>query len=185
MSGSDSSSRIELRDVKEGDLQAIQAIYAHHVLTGTASFEIVPPTTEELAARVDAVRAAGLPWLVAHLGSELAGYAYASPFRARPAYRFTLESSVYVAPGAQRRGIGARLMRAVIERCEKGPWRQMIAGIGDSANAASIGLHASLGFTLAGTYKNVGFKHGRWLDVVQMQRGLGPGSSSPPDDARG
>jgi L-amino acid N-acyltransferase YncA len=165
-----------VRDSSEDDMAAVQAIYAHHVLHGAASFEEEPPALDEMLRRRADVLARGLPYLVAEVDGRVAGYSYASPYRARPAYRFSIENSVYVAPGRVRAGIGRALLAALIARCELGPWRQMIAVIGDSANAASIGLHAELGFRNVGTLHDVGFKFGRWVDSVLMQRALTPRS---------
>lgn len=161
-----------VRDARDEDIPAIRAIYAHHVLHGTASFEEEAPSVEEIGRRRADVLSRGLPYLVAEVDSRVVGYSYASPYRARPAYRFSIENSVYVEHGRGRGGVGRVLLAALIERCEQGPWRQMIAVIGDSANAASIGLHASLGFRNVGTFTDVGFKFGRWLDSVLMQRAL-------------
>ena len=169
-----------IRDARDGDLPAIQEIYAHHVMHGLASFEESAPTAEELRKRREAVLALKLPYLVAEIDGRIAGYAYASPYRARSAYRHSLEDSVYVRDGEGGRGVGAALLAAIIERCEKGAWRQMIAVIGDSQNLASIGLHRKLGFRVVGTLEAVGFKFGRWVDSVLMQRPLGPGSRTPP-----
>jgi L-amino acid N-acyltransferase YncA len=165
-----------VRDARDEDIGAIQAIYAHHVLHGTASFEEEAPSVDEIARRRADVLARGMPYLVAEVDSSVVGYSYASPYRARPAYRFSIENSVYVQHGRVRGGVGRALLAALIERCEQGPWRQMIAVIGDSANAASIGLHANLGFRNVGTFTDVGFKFGRWLDSVLMQRALNPKS---------
>jgi phosphinothricin acetyltransferase len=165
-----------VRDARDEDIGAIQVIYAHHVLHGTASFEEEAPPVEEIARRRADVLARGMPYLVAELDGRVIGYSYASPYRARPAYRFSIENSVYVEHGRARSGAGRALLGVLIERCEQGPWRQMIAVIGDSANAASIGLHASLGFRNVGTFTDVGFKFGRWLDSVLMQRALVPRS---------
>jgi L-amino acid N-acyltransferase YncA len=165
-----------VRDARDEDIAAIQAIYAHHVLHGTASFEEEAPSLEEITRRRADVLARGMPYLVAELRGRVVGYSYVSPYRARPAYRFSIENSVYVEHGLVRGGVGRALLAALIERCEQGPWRQMIAVIGDSANAASIGLHASLGFRDVGTFTDVGFKFGRWLDSVLMQRALNPKS---------
>jgi L-amino acid N-acyltransferase YncA len=165
-----------VRDAHDEDIAAIQAIYAHHVLHGTASFEEEAPSLEEITRRRADVLARGMPYLVAELRGRVVGYSYVSPYRARPAYRFSIENSVYVEHGLVRGGVGRALLAALIERCEQGPWRQMIAVIGDSANAASIGLHASLGFHNVGTFTDVGFKFGRWLDSVLMQRALNPKS---------
>ena len=164
-----------VRDAAEADLPAIQAIYARQVLRGTASFEERPPSTEELRARRRAVLELGLPYLAAELEGRVVGYSYATGYRPRPAYRHTVEDSVYVAEGLRGRGVGRALLAALIARCEPGPWRQMVAVIGDSGNRGSIALHARLGFRRVGTLKAVGFKHGRALDTVLMQRALGPG----------
>jgi L-amino acid N-acyltransferase YncA len=158
-----------IRDSILDDLPRIHAIYAHYVLESTASFEESPPTMDELRGRRDNVLHLGLPYLVAEIDGRVAGYAFASSFRARPAYRYTIEDSVYVDQTAVRSGIGRALMTELIARCRRGPWRQMVAVIGDSANAASIGLHQSLGFTPAGTLRGVGYKFERWIDVVLMQ----------------
>ena len=158
----------------------MQEIYAHHVLRGLASFEEVPPDVAELTKRREGVLALGLPYIVAELEGKVVGYAYASLYRARIAYRHTLEDSVYVRDGFAGRGLGQLLLAELIARCEKGPWRQMVAVIGDSANAASIGLHRRLGFREIGTLEAVGFKFGRWVDSVLMQRPLGPGSKTLP-----
>jgi phosphinothricin acetyltransferase len=172
---------ITVRDAGADDAEAIAALYAHYVRTSISTFEEVPPDGAEIAKRIAAVQSAGLPWLVADdLQGALLGYAYAGPYRARSAYRYTLENSVYVSPQTTRLGIGALLMREVIERCARLGFRQMLAVIGDSANAASIALHASLGFTTVGTHRAIGFKHGRWIDVVHMQLALGDGSATSP-----
>jgi phosphinothricin acetyltransferase len=185
-----------VRDATGGDVAAIQAIYAHHVLHGLATFEEVPPSIEDIAGRLAAVRAQGLPYLVAldgdasgHSeagGGAIVGYCYATAYRPRPAYRYTIEDSVYVADGLGGRGIGAALLEALIARCELGPWRQMIAVIGNSGNAGSIALHRRFGFQMVGTLTGAGFKLGGWVDSVVMQRALGPGASTPPGpgDAR-
>jgi L-amino acid N-acyltransferase YncA len=169
-----------VRESCERDLAAIADIYAHHVKSGLASFEEVPPSAAELKARRAAVLDSQLPYLVAELDGEVAGYAYASSYRSRSAYRYTIEDSVYVASGLHGRGIGAALLGALLERCETGPWRQMLAVIGDSGNAASIALHRRYGFERVGTFKAVGFKLGRWVDTVLMQRALGSGARSAP-----
>jgi L-amino acid N-acyltransferase YncA len=169
-----------IRDARDADLPAIQEIYAHHVMHGLASFEESAPPAEELRKRREAVLALKLPYLVAEIDGRIAGYAYASPYRARSAYRHSLEDSVYVRDGEGGKGVGAALLAAIIERCEQGPWRQMIAVIGDSQNLASIGLHRKLGFRVVGTLEAVGFKFGRWVDSVLMQRPLGPGSRTQP-----
>ncbi len=159
-------------------MAAVQAVYAHHVLSGLGTFEEVPPTVEQVAERCAQVLAAGLPYLVAQVGDLVVGYCYVTPFRPRPAYRYTVEDSVYVAAGYGGMGIGTALLGALIERCEAGPWRQMIAVIGDSDNEGSRRLHSAFGFTLVGTMPNVGFKFGRWVDVVIMQRALGSHAGS-------
>jgi len=169
-----------IREIEEGDLAAVTAIYGHHVLTGFGSFEQTAPTVEDMTRRVAAVRALGLPWRVAEVGDEVLGYAYASAFRPRPGYRFTVEDSVYVAPHAAGRGAGRALLTSVIDTCEAMGLRQMLAVIGDSGNAASIGLHRSLGFEQTGLARSVGFKHGRWVDIVSMQRALGAGDGTQP-----
>jgi phosphinothricin acetyltransferase len=161
-------------------MAAVQGIYAHHVLRGLATFEEEPPSTEELVGRRAAVRALGLPYLVAEIDGKIVGYSYATHYRARPAYRFSIEDSVYVADGLGGRGIGLALLGELIKRCEAGPWRQMIAIIGDSGNAGSIALHRRLGFQMVGTLTGAGFKLGRWVDTVLMQRALGPGAGAPP-----
>jgi phosphinothricin acetyltransferase len=160
-------------------------IYAGHVRTGTATFETEPPPPEEIARRLADVAQRGLPWLVAEVGGAIVGYAYAGPYRLRPAYRYTVENSVYLDPAWTGRGIGRALMERVIAACERRGCRQMIAVIGDSANAASIGLHRGLGFRDVGTFRDVGWKFGRWLDTVLMQRELGPGAGREPDAGRG
>ena len=174
---------ILIRASSAADIPAITAIYAHWVTHGLASFEVEPPDPTEMARRRDAVLAAGFPYLVAEAPEGLLGYAYASAYRARPAYRFSVENSVYVAPGAGRRGIGLALMEEVIAQCTGAGFRQMVAVIGDSGNAASIALHKRAGFTTAGLLKAAGWKHGRWVDSVLMQRPLGAGAEAPPENA--
>lgn len=164
-------------------MTAVQMIYAHHVLHGLASFEEIPPTLHDLLTRRLAVLAAGLPYLVAEHDGEVIGYSYATGFRPRPGYRHTIEDSIYVAEGAGGKGIGSALLETLISRCEAGPWRQMIAAIGDSGNAASIALHRRFGFRHVGTYGAVGLKLGRWVDVVLMQRSLGVGDQTLPTDS--
>jgi phosphinothricin acetyltransferase len=161
--------RITIRDATEADVPAIAAIYEVHVLHGTASFEEVPPPLEEMQRRFREIRASGRPYLVGEIDGRVAGYAYAGPYRTRTAYRFTLEDSIYLDPPMAGHGLGTALMAALVERCKSGPWRQVVAIIGDSANEPSIALHRKFGFVHAGTLRNVGFKHGRWLDSVVMQ----------------
>ena len=172
-----------IRAAEDADIPAMTRIYGHHVLTGFGSFEETPPTHEAMAGRVAAVRSLDLPWLVAEEASEILGYAYASAFRPRPGYRYTAEDSVYVAPNAAGRGVGRAVLSAVIGRCEAMGLRRMLAVIGDSENAPSIGLHRALGFDLVGIARGVGFKHGRWVDLVWMQRALNEGDQTPPAGA--
>lgn len=171
---------LTIRDAADADLAAVAAIYAHHVLTGIASFEEVPPSPQEIAARRAAVLALGAPYLVAEFEGRVVGFAYAGAYRARPAYRHTIEDSVYVAPDALGRGVGRALLAEVVARCEAAGFRQMIAVIGDSANTGSIALHRQAGFEMIGTLPSVGFKFGRWVDSVLMQRALGDGGSTLP-----
>jgi phosphinothricin acetyltransferase len=172
-----------VRDARDDDMAAIQAIYAHHVRHGTASFEEEPPSVAEMVRRRADVLGRGLPYLACEVDGHVAGYSYATPYRARSAYRFTVENSVYVDHARHRGGVGRALLGALIARCERGEWRQMIAVIGGSAHAASIGLHAALGFRHVGTLQSVGLKFGAWHDTVLMQRALGPGSASVPAGA--
>jgi len=168
-----------IRPSTSADVTAISDIYAHHVMHGTATFEITPPTAEEIARRRDAVIDEGLPFLVAECGGEIAGYAYAGLYRPRPAYRYTVEDSIYLHPGHLRKGLGSQLLAELIRQCELGQRRQMIAVIGDSRNAPSIRLHQNAGFRHTGVFQSVGWKFGRWLDTVLMQRPLGAGDQSP------
>ena len=172
-----------IRLAAASDAAALAAIYAHHVLHGFGTFEEVPPTPEEIEARRRAVTAHGLPYLVAEETGRVLGYAYAAPFRPRAAYRYTVEDSVYVAPDAQGRGVGKAVLARVLDECEALGLRQAIAVIGDSANAASIALHDALGFAHLGVARSVGFKHGRWVDVVWMQKSLNGGDAGAPDAA--
>ncbi len=169
-----------VRDATEDDMAAVARIYADYVREGLATFELTPPEAHELRSRRAAILAAGLPYLVAAAGGEIAGYAYASTYRPRPGYRYAVEDSVYVAQARCGRGIGRALLEALIGRCESGPWRQMIAVIGDSANAGSIALHRRCGFQMVGTFRSVGYKLGRWVDTVLMQRALGAGDGCAP-----
>jgi phosphinothricin acetyltransferase len=173
---------VAVRDAGPDDLAAVAAIYAHHVLTGLGSFEEQPPDLAEITRRFRAVIDAGLPYLVATMDGQVAGYAYAGPFRPRPAYRHTVENSVYVAPGMEGRGIGRALLAALVERCTALGRRQMVAVIGGGyENAGSARIHAELGFKEAALLRAVGWKFGRWLDVLMMQRALGPGGEKPPN----
>jgi L-amino acid N-acyltransferase YncA len=174
------SNAVIVRDAHEADMAIVQGIYQHYVVNGLATFEEVPPSTEEMVSRRAAVVAAGLPYLVAEVDGRIAGYSYATSYRPRPAYRHTIEDSVYVADGLRGRGIGAALLQALISRCEAGPWRQMLAVIGDSENAGSIALHQRQGFQHVGTLRSVGFKLGQWVDTLLMQRALGSGNSTLP-----
>jgi len=171
-----------LRDCDPADIPAIAAIYGHWVTHGVASFELEPPDAEEMGRRRAAILAGGYPYLVAEgEGGRILGYAYASAWRTRPAYRFGCENSVYVAPDAGRGGVGRAILGALIARCEAKGLRLMVAVIGDSANAPSIGLHRAMGFTHAGLLSATGWKHGRWVDTVLMTRPLGPGATTPPE----
>lgn len=173
-----------LRPSTPADAPALAAIYAHHVLHGTGTFELEPPDAAEMARRRDDVTAKGLPWLVAERDGAVLGYAYANHFRPRRAYRFCLEDSVYVAPEAQGRGLGRLLLAELLARSSALGARQMLAVIGDAQNAGSIALHRALGFEPTGVLRASGWKAGRWLDVVLMQRALGLGDTSPPGDER-
>jgi phosphinothricin acetyltransferase len=171
---------ILFRPVQPADLAAIMRIYAQAVRHGTASFEIEPPDEAEITRRHDALVGGGFPYLVAEASDAVCGYAYAGPYRARPAYRWTIEDSIYIAPPMQGRGIGRGLLGRLIADAESRGFRQMVAVIGDSAQAPSIALHQALGFRHVGTFADVGFKFGRWLDSVLMQRPLGSGATSSP-----
>jgi L-amino acid N-acyltransferase YncA len=173
-------SDIEIRAASAADLASITEIYQHAVLFGTATFELTAPDRAEMTRRFESLMVGGFPYLVAAQDGDPVGYAYAGPYRPRPAYRFTVENSVYLAPPVQSRGIGTALLRRLITEAEARGYRQMIAVIGDSANAGSIGVHSKTGFRMIGTHPNVGFKFGRWLDTVMMQRPLGDGGSTIP-----
>jgi L-amino acid N-acyltransferase YncA len=172
---------IELRPAIAADIAAIRSIYAHHVRHGLASFEVDPPTIEEMRRRFETITGDGYPYLVACDGSDVLGYAYASAYRTRPAYRHTVEDSVYVHASAAGRGIGRRLLSALVDECARRGYRQMLAVIGDSANVASIELHRACGFSHCGALRSVGWKFGRWVDSVLMQRQLGESDRSTPD----
>lgn len=169
-----------LRPATEADMAGVQRIYGEHVLYGLASFEESPPTVEDMRTRFRTLKSQSFPYIVAERKNEVLGYAYAGPYRTRSAYRFTIENSVYVDRQASGEGIGRALLSALIAECEKGPWRQMVAIIGNSENSVSIALHKSLGFRMVGTLSEVGFKHDQWVDTVLMQRALTParGASS-------
>lgn len=169
---------LTLRPSRPDDLPAVQAIYAHAVTRGTGTFELEPPDLGEMERRREAVLAAGWPWLVAERGGQVLGYAYAAPFRPRPAYRYCLEDSIYLAEAARGQGIGRLLLAELVARCEALGARQMLAVIGDSSNAGSIGVHRTLDFEHVGLLKAAGWKFGRWLDVVLMQRALGTGDTT-------
>ncbi len=169
-----------IRLAAAADLAAITRIYAFAVEHSTATFEIEAPNEAEMARRYAALAARGYPYLVAERGRSIAGYAYAGIYRARPAYRWSVEDSIYIAPEFQRQGIGSALLMRLIAAAEARGFRQMIAVIGDSAQAPSIAVHARAGFVHIGTLRSVGFKHGRWLDTVLMQRPLGSADTAPP-----
>lgn len=169
-----------VRDATEADAPALAFIYGDSCLHGFGTFEEAAPDPAEMARRFAEVKDLGLPYLVAESEGRVVGLCYAKPFRPRSAYRFTVEDSVYVAPGEGGKGIGRLMLAELIRRCEALGLRQMTAVIGDSLNAGSIGLHASLGFEHSGVFKAVGWKHGRWVDVVFMQRALNDGDASPP-----
>lgn len=169
-----------IRESADSDVPAIQKIYAYYVVQGLSTFEEDVPNVAELHSRREAILAPRLPYLVATWQGEVVGYAYASKYRSRSAYRYAIEDSVYVAHDFHAKGIGTNLLSKLIQRCECGPWRQMIAVIGDSGNSASVRLHARLGFVAVGTLKSVGFKLDRWVDTVLMQRQLAAGDRTKP-----
>ena len=170
----------EIRPATAADLPFITGIYEHAVRYGTATFELIPPDLAEMTRRFGVLMDGGFPYLVAALEGRVVGYAYAGAYRPRPAYRFTVENSVYLEPATHRRGIGLQLLQRLIAASEQRGYRQMIAVIGDSANAGSIGVHTRTGFQMIGTHPDVGFKFGRWLDTVMMQRALGEGAATLP-----
>lgn len=174
---------VTLRGVAPGDLDAIAAIYAQHVRSGTASFETDPPDRAEMGRRCDVLIGQGYPYLVAEGAGGVLGYAYASAYRPRAAYRATVENSIYLHPDVTGRGIGSQLLGALIVACEAQHYRQMIAVIGGQTNTPSIRLHLRHGFRHAGVLHAVGYKHGLWLDTVLMQRSLGAGDTAPPQDS--
>ena len=173
---------VSIRPASQADIPAITRIYDHAVSHGTASFELEAPDEAEMSRRMQTLADGGFPYLAATIDGVLVGYAYAGPYRPRRAYRFSVEDSIYVDPAAQRKGVGRALLSKLIEESERKGFRQMIAVIGDSANAGSIGLHAKCGFQMIGTHANVGLKFGRWLDTVMMQLALGEGGSTVPKD---
>lgn len=179
----DATDRPRVRASRDDDLPGILATYAHHVRHGLASFEEAPPDLAELTRRRQALLDRGLPYLVAEVDGRLCGYAYAGPYRNRPGYRHTLENSVYVAPGFERRGAGALLLAELIRLATGQGYRRMVAVIGDSANLASIRLHERQGFRRVGTLTSVGFKFGRWVDSVILERALGAGNTTLPEEA--
>lgn len=174
-----------IRTATPADLPAITAIYAHHVTHGTGSFELAPPGLAEMRSRFDSIAQAGFAYLVAEADGVVLGYAYVSHFRTRPAYRFTVEDSIYVAPGAVGRGVGRALLERLVADATAAGMRQMLAVIGDSANAGSIALHRACGFNHAGAFRDVGWKAGAWRDIVLMQRELGEGADTAPRDDSG
>jgi len=178
------SDALLVRAAREDDLPAVTEIYAHHVLHGLASFELDPPDTAEMARRYAHAISLGLPYLVAELGGRIFGYAYAAPYRSRPAYRFTVEDSVYIHPDRVGNGIGSALLPALIAACEQAGCRQMVAVIGDSENRPSIRLHEKFGFERVGLLPSVGYKFGRWVDSVLMQHALGGGAGGQPEEKR-
>jgi L-amino acid N-acyltransferase YncA len=175
-------SSLEIRPIVAADLPAVTEIYDHAVRYGTATFELIPPDLAEMTRRFGALIDGGFPYLAAVLDGRVVGYAYAGAYRSRPAYRFTVENSVYLQPAIHRRGVGRQLLQRLIAESEARGYRQMIAVIGDSANAGSIGVHTRCGFQMIGTHPNVGFKFNRWLDTVMMQLALGDGGNTLPKD---
>ncbi|HHA1473262.1 TPA: N-acetyltransferase family protein [Enterobacter kobei] len=174
---------MKIVNAEEKHIPAIRDIYAHHVIHGTASFETKPPDTHEMLARLKKIGSQGLPWVVAVEEEKIIGYCYLTRYRERYAYRHTLEDSIYIHPDAQRQGVGKALLRHVIAWAETHGYRQMIAIVGDSNNQGSLKVHQQVGFTEIGTLKDIGFKHGRWLDTVLLQMKLGEGNSTLPEDS--
>ncbi|HEX6442960.1 MAG TPA: GNAT family N-acetyltransferase [Stellaceae bacterium] len=174
------SGDVIIRPSREEDIAAITTIYGHHVLHGLASFEEIPPEPAEMARRRGDILARGLPYLVAEREGRAVGYCYAGPFRPRVGYRYTLEDSIYIDAAEVGRGIGRMLLEPLLERCEELGYRQMVAVIGGRETVASIRLHAALGFTHVGVFTGIGFKFGRWVDTVLMQKALGPGADTLP-----
>ena len=174
-------SELQIRPAILSDLPAVTAIYREAVLHGTATFELIPPDLAEMTRRFEGLTSGGFPYLVAVEAGRVLGYAYASAYRPRPAYRFTVENSIYLDPSAHRRGVGLRLLQRLIAECGTRPYRQIIAVIGDSENAGSISLHRKAGFDMIGVHPDVGFKFGRWLDTVMMQLPVNGGGRTVPD----
>lgn len=174
-----------IRPSRDSDLPAITAIYAHHVLNGTGTFETTPPTEGDMTARRSDVLAKGLPYLVAEEGGQVLGFAYCQWFKPRPAYRFSAEDSIYLHPDAAGKGMGKALLAQLARQAEATGVRKLIAVIGDSNNVGSVGVHRSLGFTPAGMFKSCGWKFGKWLDIVLMEKTLGEGDTTPPEPAVG
>lgn len=174
---------MEILSADRRHIRAIQQIYAWHVIHGTGSFETVPPDETEIGQRLNKIQQAGLPWFIAVSDGAVRGFCYLAPYRPREAYRYTLEDSIYIDPRFRRRGVGSHLLRHAIAWAEQAGYRQLIANVGDSGNRASVALHCAAGFEMAGVLKSVGFKHGRWLDTVFLQRALGVADSVPPADS--
>ncbi len=170
-----------IRPSTDDDVPAITRIYGHHVLHGTGTFETTPPTEADMHTRRHDVLSKGLPWLVAELDGQLLGFAYGNWFKPRPAYRFSVEDSIYLAPEAAGKGLGRALLAELLAQLERGGTRKVMAVIGDSANAGSIGVHRALGFEMVGTVASCGWKFDRWLDIVLMQKTLGAGDSTRPE----
>ena len=169
-----------VRDAVAADMAALQAIYAHHVLNGFGTFDEIAPSVDEMKEKWRGIVGAGLPWLAAERDGAVVGYAYASIFRPRTGYRYTIEDSVYIREDQRGRGVGTALLLPLVQRCEATGARQLVAVIGDSKNAGSIALHRKAGFREAGTLQSAGYKHGRWVDIVFMQRALNGGDASGP-----
>lgn len=176
----DETSQLIIRPRTDADMAAITEIYTHHVLNGVSSWELSPPDCAEMTARAHALETAGYPYFVAEFGGEIVGYTYAGAYRPRPAYRFTVENTIYISHSLRRGGIGTALMGKLIETCTDMGFRQMIGIVGDSQNLQSIDFHKKLGFQQMGVVKNIGFKFGRWMDQVLLQRPLGEGAESDP-----
>lgn len=174
-----------IRPSADSDLDAITRIYGHHVLHGTGTFETTPPAVQDMAARRADVLSKGLPWLVVEEGDQVLGFAYGNWFKPRPAYRFSVEDSIYMAPEAAGKGMGRALLAELMAAFERAGARKVMAVIGDSANAGSIGIHKALGFEHVGVVQSCGWKFDRWLDIVLMQKSLGPGDNTPPTDIKG